>query len=100
MLRTIVEKDFRVRLPKEIQNTLQIGEELFVALDKAGRIFLIPQSRVEEILGQTAGMWRGRTDVPVDGAAYVNQLRTGRRLQELGVIHEESGRNFGRDASR
>ena len=89
MLRTIVEKDFRVRLPDEILNSLQIGEELFVALDKAGRILLIPQSRVEEILTQTAGLWQGRSDIPADGVEYVNQLRAGRRLKELGVIHEE-----------
>jgi len=90
MLRAIVEKDFRVRLPEELRNSLQIGQELFVAIDKAGQIMLIPQSRVDEILSQTAGMWRGRRDVPADGVEYVNQLRSGRRIKELGILHEES----------
>ena len=84
MLRTKVESDYRVRIPIELRESLQVGEELFVKVDHDGHILLIPKAHALEILERTAGMWQGRTDMPEDGVAYVNQLRQGHRLHDLG----------------
>ena len=82
MNRTRIEKDYRVRIPETLQPVLHVGDELLVEVDQAGRILLIPEKRILEILAKTAGMWRGRKDIPTDGAAYVQQVRQGHRLAE------------------
>lgn len=38
------------------------------------------RDRITEALRRTAGLWRDRSET---GAAYVDRLRTGRRLREL-----------------
>ena len=90
MLRTRVGKNLRITLPDSLRPNLKEGEELLVSVDQAGRIVLIPESRVVEILNQTAGMWQGRPDLPAKGVTYVDQLRQGRRLRDLGVGYDES----------
>jgi hypothetical protein len=90
MLRTKIEKDFRVKIPESLRPSLQVGEELLISIDQSGRILMIPESRVLEILDQTSGMWSGRQDIPSDGVSYVNQVRPGRRLRDLGVLPDDS----------
>lgn len=80
-----IESGFRVTVPKKMRNGLKVGDELRVTVDHAGRIILVSEKRMREILQRTAGMWSGRKDIPNDGVAYVNRLRKGRRLRRLGV---------------
>jgi bifunctional DNA-binding transcriptional regulator/antitoxin component of YhaV-PrlF toxin-antitoxin module len=86
MLRTKVEPDFRITIPEPLRPPLQVGDKLLVTMDQAGRIIITPEARVRSILQRTAGMWRGRQDIPSDGVEYVNNLRQARRLRELGVV--------------
>jgi len=88
MLRVKIESDFRVTLPEPIRAPLHVGDELLITTDPAGRIIITPETRIRTILEQTAGMWRGRTDIPADGVEYVNQLRQGRRLRKLGIVSD------------
>ncbi|MBU2611000.1 MAG: hypothetical protein KJ606_08680 [Chloroflexi bacterium] len=83
MERIRVEEGFRISIPETLRPSLKIGDELLIAVDKAGRVVLIPESRVNEILETTFGMWRDRQDIPTDGVEYVAQLRQGRRLRRL-----------------
>jgi bifunctional DNA-binding transcriptional regulator/antitoxin component of YhaV-PrlF toxin-antitoxin module len=85
MLYTKIENDFRITIPEEMRRSLEVGQELLVTMDKNGRLILIPETKIKEILQQTAGMWQGRDDIPADGVEYVNQLRQGRRLNDLGI---------------
>jgi bifunctional DNA-binding transcriptional regulator/antitoxin component of YhaV-PrlF toxin-antitoxin module len=85
MLRTKIEPDFRITIPEPLRTPLQVGDELLITTDQAGRIIITPEARIRAILQRTAGMWRGRQDVPADGVEYVNNLRQGRRLRDLGV---------------
>lgn len=86
MLRTKIESKYRVTIPKSLRPDLKVGDELIISTDKEGRIILTPQApHIISILQKTAGMWRGRQDVPADGVDYVNSLRQGRRLQDLGI---------------
>jgi len=89
MLRTVVDNDYRVTIPENLRQSLRIGDKLLVSVDQTGRIFLVPEDRALEILAQTAGMWRDRTDIPSDGVEYVNQLREGNRLQSLGITADD-----------
>ena len=86
MLRTKVEPDFRITIPEPLRPPLQVGDELLVTTDQAGRIIITPEVHIRSILQRTAGMWRGRQDIPSDGVEYVNTLRQARRLRELGVL--------------
>lgn len=78
-----VDNDFRITIPPELQPSFAAGQELFVVLDKAGRLVLIPESRVMAILQKTAGIWEDRDDLPHEGTVYVDQLRQGNRLSYL-----------------
>jgi bifunctional DNA-binding transcriptional regulator/antitoxin component of YhaV-PrlF toxin-antitoxin module len=83
MLRTKIDKGFRVTIPESLRPALHVGEELLISMDQSGRILLVPESKVVEILERTAGMWAGRQDIPADGIHYVNQIRSGRRLHAI-----------------
>ncbi len=86
MLKTKIEPDFRITIPEPLRPSLGIGDEYLITTDPAGRIILTPEARIRAILQRTAGMWRGRQDIPADGVEYVNNLRQARRLRELGVL--------------
>lgn len=86
MLRTRIEKGYRVTIPEPLRPTLHEGEELLVSMDESGRIVLIPSERALQILERTAGMWQGRTDIPADGIHYVQEQRSARRLRDLGIL--------------
>jgi bifunctional DNA-binding transcriptional regulator/antitoxin component of YhaV-PrlF toxin-antitoxin module len=85
MLQTRIESDFRITIPEPLRQPLHVGDELLITTDQAGRIILTPKAQVRLILQRTAGMWRGRQDIPADGVEYVNNLRQARRLRRLGV---------------
>lgn len=44
----------------------------------------------QNILLETFGMWAGRDDLPTDGVAYVDEIRRGERLNELGAAVSET----------
>jgi AbrB family looped-hinge helix DNA binding protein len=83
MLRTKIDKRYRVTIPESLRSALRAGDEILISIDDSGRILLIPESRVVEILQRTAGIWAGRQDIPRDGISYVDQIRPGRRLQAV-----------------
>jgi bifunctional DNA-binding transcriptional regulator/antitoxin component of YhaV-PrlF toxin-antitoxin module len=87
MLRAKIEPDFRITIPESLRPPLKVGDELLITTDQAGRIIITPEARIRAILRRTAGLWRGRQDIPSDGVEYVNNLRQGRRLHDLGVVH-------------
>lgn len=89
MLQTVIDHDYRVTIPETLRQSLRIGDKLLVSVDQTGRIFLVPEDRALQILADTAGMWRDRTDIPSDGVEYVNQLRQGNRLQDLGILDHD-----------
>jgi bifunctional DNA-binding transcriptional regulator/antitoxin component of YhaV-PrlF toxin-antitoxin module len=84
------EKGYRVVIPEAVRAAFPEGEELLVIVRPSGAIELIPQSRAVKILHDTAGLWQGRADIPADGVSYVDELRPGRRLRDLGVTDNES----------
>ncbi len=90
MIRVAIEEGYRVTLPKELRRRMRIGDEMFVSVDRAGRIVLLSEKRIRATLGQTAGIWQGRKDIPSTGIKYVNKVRRGQRLRRLGVVSRES----------
>lgn len=86
MMVSKVDELFRILLPPEARAGVQVGEEYVVLPGDNGRLLLLPVSQMEQILTRTAGMWQGRDDLPDDGVAYVNQMRSGGRLADLGRV--------------
>ncbi len=85
-----IEEGFRLVLPEEVRADLQVGDEVIVVRDREGRITIAPTSRrgdltpaeLLERLQETFGLWADRDDIPNDGVAYVDAIRTGTRLDE------------------
>jgi bifunctional DNA-binding transcriptional regulator/antitoxin component of YhaV-PrlF toxin-antitoxin module len=78
-----VSSDYTVKIPSKFRAGLHAGQEVAVSLDKQGRLILTPIEQVRAILKETFGMWADRTDIPADGVEYVDQIRRGRRLDDL-----------------
>lgn len=88
MSQVLIEEGYRVVLPPEAQNLVSIGTPVQVTIDKAGRIILTPESQVQNILMETFGMWADQTDIS-DGIAYMDEVRKGTRLSNLGLPPNE-----------
>ncbi|MBN1887860.1 MAG: hypothetical protein JW850_07705 [Thermoflexales bacterium] len=55
---------------------------------KAQRRPTASAEQIQAVLMETFGMWADRTDIPADSIEYVNQIRRGYRLEELGLFNE------------
>ena len=86
MNRVQIEAGFRLTVPKELRGDLEVGDDIVLTVDRAGRVVLLAAKRVRATLQRTAGIWQDRKDIPNDGVKYVNRLRRGRRLRRLGVV--------------
>jgi hypothetical protein len=80
-----VNQDFTVKIPGKFRAGLRAGQKVAISLDKQGRLIITPIEQVRAILQETFGMWANRTDVPVDGTQYMDQIRSGHRLDDLGL---------------
>jgi len=89
MADTIVQPGYSVLLPEEVRPHIAVGQRYMVTMGADGELVLTPVDErsivdlVDDILNRTAGMWRGREDIPDNGVDYVNQLRQARRLTDL-----------------
>ncbi len=93
MIRVLIEDGYRLTVPKELRGKLKVGDEMYVSIDRTGRIVLLSEKRIRAALKHTAGLWRGRKDIPSDGVKYTNRLRRGRRIHRLGVISRATYRH-------
>jgi len=85
-----IEDGYRVVLPPEVQSLVRIGASVWVTVDQAGRIILTPEGQAQAALLETFGMWADRDDIPSDGVTYMDQVRRGHRLNELGLTPDEA----------
>lgn len=89
MADTRVELDYHVVIPEEFRPYVTVGQRYTVTVSPTGGLVLTPAERrftsteIDNILNRTAGLWRGRDDIPESGIDYVNRLRQGRRLKEV-----------------
>lgn len=57
--------------------------ERLMAVDAQGRLVITPIDQIRETLMESFGLWANRTDLPADSVEHVNELRRGRRLDDL-----------------
>ena len=85
MVTTKIGSNYTIKIPKGFRTNLHIGQQVAVSVDGQGRLILTPMEQARAILEETFGIWAKRTDVPKSGIRYMDQIRRGRRLKNLGI---------------
>jgi hypothetical protein len=85
MVTVHVSSDFTVKIPSKFRSRLRAGQEVAVSVDAQGRLIITPIEQMNALLQETFGMWADRKDIPTDGVEYVDYIRRGRRLDDLGL---------------
>lgn len=89
MIVTKITSEFTVSIPDEYRDHFAPGQQVTVTADAQGRLVVTPIEQILAILEETFGMWSDRTDIPNDGVSYVDEIRRGHRLNELGIDWNE-----------
>ena len=90
MTKVLVEEGYQLSLPPELQSLAPVGTQFEVTIDEVGRIILTPESQIRTILMETFGMWSGRDDLLANGVEFMDDIRQGQRLDELGITTVET----------
>jgi hypothetical protein len=62
----------------------------FVRFKVKPRRVALSAEQIRARLMETFGMWADRTDLPADSIDYVDEIRRGHRLDDLGLRHDET----------
>ncbi len=85
MVTTKIGSDYTIKIPENFRANLQIGQKVAVSVDAQGRLILTPMEQARAILDETFGIWAKRTDISKSGIRYMDRIRRGRRLKNLGL---------------
>ena len=85
MITVHIRSDYTFRIPSKFRSRLHAGQEVAVNVDAQGRLIITPIEQMNALLQETFGMWADRKDIPTDGVEYVDYIRRGRRLDDLGL---------------
>lgn len=87
---TKISPEYTVPIPDRFRKLFAAGQEVVVTTDRQGRLIVTPLERIRQALETTSGMWADRTDIPADGVDYVAEVRSGQRLEDLGLTTDEA----------
>jgi hypothetical protein len=90
MTKVLVKKGYQLSLPPELRSLAPVGTQFEITVDEAGRIILTPETEIRALLLETFGMWSDREDLPANGVDFVNDIRQGQRLDDLGISAVET----------
>ena len=90
MVVTKIGQEFTLNIPDQFRQKFTPGQEVAVSTDAQGRLVVTPIEQVRALLMETFGMWADRTDVPADSLDYVDDIRRGRRLDEIDLRSNEA----------
>ena len=90
MVLTKVGQKYTLSIPAPFRSLLPVGQEVAISADAQGRLIIAPVEQVRTLLMETFGMWTDRTDLPTDSVEYVNEIRRGRRLDEMGAQSDDA----------
>ena len=62
----------------------------FLQFKTQPRPLTLSTEQIHERLMASFGMWADRTDLPADSIDYVDDIRRGHRLDDLGLRHDET----------
>jgi hypothetical protein len=87
---TKISSEFTVPIPDEFRARFMAGQQVLVSADAQGRLVLTPIEQIRARLMETFGMWANRADLPGDSIAFMDELRRGKRLEQLGLRADET----------
>lgn len=90
MIVTKISSEFTVPIPDEFRAKFAAGQQVVISTDAQGRLVLTPLEQIRARLMETFGMWADRTDLPSDSIAYMDEIRRGQRLEQLGIRADEN----------
>jgi virulence-associated protein VagC len=90
MIVTTISPEYTVNIPNEFRQLLAVGQEVAISADPQGRLIITPIEQIRAILMESFGMWADRTDLPQDSIEYVDDIRRGERLNQLGLPSDET----------
>jgi hypothetical protein len=76
---------YTVKIPESLRSKLSVGQQMAISLDEQGRLVLTPLEQVRSILDETFGIWADRADIPKSGIKYMDKVRRGHRLKDMGL---------------
>jgi hypothetical protein len=85
MVTVQISPQYTVKIPETFRSQLRVGQRVAISVDAQGRLVLTPIEQARAILDETFGMWAGRTDIPKSGIKYMDKIRRGHRLKDLGI---------------
>lgn len=89
MVVTKISVDYRLAIPDTFRELFSAGQEVAIRADQQGRLVITPIEQIRATLLETFGMWADRDDIP-DSVDYVNEIRHGQRLAQLGLHRDET----------
>ncbi len=90
MIVTKISSEFSLPIPDQFRGKFAVGQEVAVSTDAQGRLVVTPIEQIRALLLETFGMWADRADIPDDSIQYMDELRRGRRLNDLGIEPNET----------
>jgi hypothetical protein len=84
-----ISPQYTVKIPPRFRSQLRAGQKVTISLDARGRLVLTPIEQARAILDETFGMWAGRSDIPKSGIKYMDNVRRGRRLKDMGLTNKK-----------
>ena len=90
MVVTKIGQEFTLNIPDQFRQKFTPGQEVAVSTDAQGRLVVTPIEQIRALLMETFGMWADRTDLPADSINYVDDIRRGRRLDEMDLRSDEA----------
>ena len=90
MVLTRISPQYTVQIPDEYRSMMAAGEEVAITVDDQGRLIITPIEQIRAALLETFGMWADRTDIPSNGVEYMDEVRRGHRLDDLGLGGDET----------
>ena len=77
--------EYTLSIPDRFRKALFAGQEVAISEDAQGRLIITPIEHIRVVLLETFGMWADRVDLPQDGVEYMDEIRRGHRLSQVGL---------------
>ena len=89
MVTVQISPQYTVKIPETFRSQLRVGQQVAISVDTQGRLVLTPLEQARAVLDETFGIWEGRADIPKSGVKYMDKIRRGHRLKNLGLSRKK-----------
>jgi bifunctional DNA-binding transcriptional regulator/antitoxin component of YhaV-PrlF toxin-antitoxin module len=90
MITTKISSEYTLSIPVPFRQFLPPGQEVVIIADPQGRVIIMPVEKVWALLLETFGMWSNQSNLTGDSITYMDEIRRGRRLNEMDLPSNET----------